>query len=1180
MAERHHPGTPARELLRPFDTLGVSAFALGLALSWALVAGGRRFDFLLLLPILALALCAPRWSGGPRDGERLIRGGFGLAVALILGLTLLRQPRAEDAALTVPLLLALVAVATAILQGVLAPRATLGAILGALAILAGLGLAFGADAAQALGGALRSPTPWATLALVALGVGLLARIERRRTQMVAYALALAGLAAYWQWGGPLGAPAGIRGGLFPLELRAVGLLPAFILIGGTAQLLLALLLPRAPWRRAARADLAAHLLLLGLPVVADLLPLRRPLPFEGDFRLAWLALFLVALLLARLAVAVGFLLRAARPEPGAGDESARGRETRLALAFFVLCAAAYWPATLWRVESYGLYGDEPQYLAATMSLWNNRNLELADSMFSPQMTAVLADPDAERGLHFYEDGSADRMLFSRNFGPARTGVYLPLVAAPGMTSAVELVNPGIESAGGQVLFRDAGGAIVETRQVLVEPGKSLLLLPPAEPGGPLSATIGVGKPIGAAARLTVPGAGTETYFGGAVTSRHCLPFDLDPARWRAQALIQNGFPTATIAGWTRYDGAGKTLSEGRVTIPPDGVATLATDLGGGAGSLCLAADGPIAAALVARSSPGLLVVQSAPATEARVAIPERHTTLGYHGERHAIIHNPSNSEIAYLTLDRAGFPKGQPVPILPHGTWSYAVSDGSATLTARQPVMVSIRETIGVHAAAVTPEGTAATSLIVPTIDIGRDGYAVSQIELANAEAEPVQATLNLTDGEGRTLWSDKIWVEADGTTSKPFWYKGDDSRFLTIAARTPLTATLLQREIRTGRPVHGLGLSLALLPGWAVGGYGGVLVTLAALAALVALALYELLRRIGLDARAALGLAALVACSSPLSPAAARLYAEVGGTLLLLLALLCVDNWRIGRWSAPLAAPLALLCLAGVVLFHGRLLPAALVIAGMGVALVLARLVRRAGGASRRRWAWAGGIVVAGFGLSALAVVAAMAFEPRLRPDYLRKFILLDALGPQSFGILFDRASGLFPAVPVLLLSAGGFVWLIRRAPFLGWASLLIVVAQFAAIAIRLGGWETWGPPGRYIYPSVPFWALALGAAWCRGFARPARRLAGGLAALGIAVTAFSWWLPLGLHYGTGGPNPYWFADVILPPLLGVNPFRLFPALPSEPRAPWAAVLPWLALLGLGTLLGVRRDPKRDGKE
>ena len=292
--------------------------------------------------------------------------------------------------------------------------------------------------------------------------------------------------------------------------------------------------------------------------------------------------------------------------------------------------------------------------------------------------------------------------------------------------------------------------------------------------------------------------------------------------------------------------------------------------------------------------------------------------------------------MVYLTLDRQGFPKGQQVAIAPHGTWSFPISSMPAVITTGDPVMVSILETIGSHAAAITPEGTASTALILPAIDIGRDGYAVSQIELTNAGAEPVQATLNLTDGSGKTLWSDKIWVEANGTTSKPFWYKGDDSRFLSIQARTPLTATLLQREIRTERPVHGLGLSLALVPGYAAGGYGGVLVTVALLAALVVLALYELLRRIGLDARIAVGVAALIACSSPLSPAAVRLYAEVGGTLFLLLALLCLDNWRIGRWSLLLTLPLTLLCLAGTALFHTRLLPAVLVIAGMGVLLGL----------------------------------------------------------------------------------------------------------------------------------------------------------------------------------------------------------------------------------------------------
>lgn len=1164
------PSLPTRAALRPFAALGVSAFALGLLLSWAFLAGGRRLDFFLLLPILGLALCAPRWRGGWHGGERTLRGGTGVLAALILGLTLLRQPRPEDVALTIPLWLIVVSGVTVVLHATLPPRVALGAILTMLAVLAGLGQAFGADAAQALGAALRTGTPWGLLIIVAVGVLILARVERRWVQLIAYAIALAALAIFWQWGGPLDSLARVRGGLQPLEIRAGQLVPTFIIIGGVAQLLLALLLPRGDWRGTARRDLAALLLLCGVPLVADLLPLRRPLYFENDFRVAWLALFLVALVFARSAIAVRFLLRSA-DAPSGPAITPRARETRLALAFVVVCFAAYWPATLWRAASYGMVGDEPSYLAATMSLWNERNLELANSMFAPQMTAVLADPQGERELHVYEDGSADRMLFSRNLGTPRVDLYLPLVAAPGMTSAIALINPDRESAGGEIIFRDGGGAVVEKRPILIASQQSLLLTPPAAPNGPLSASIKVGKPIGTAVRLTVPGAGTETYFGAAVTPRHCLPFTLDPARWQAEALIQNGFPTETIVDWTRYDTGGQALAKGKVTIPADGVATLPADLTGGTGTLCLAADGPVAAALVARATPGLLVVQSAPAAARRIDIPDRHMTLGYQGQRTVVVHNPSDSEIVTLTVDREGGPRGQQVEVMPRGTWSYAISADQATLTAQGSVMVSILETIGGHATSVTPEGTAVASSIVPTIDIGRDGYAVSQIELTNAGTEPVQATLNLTDGRGRTLWSDKIWVEANGTTSKPFWYKGEDSRFLTIEARTPLTTLLLQREIRSAGPVHGLGLSLALLPGYALGGYDGVLITVALLAALVALAIYQLLRRVGLDPRAAILVAALVGCSSPLSPAVVRLYAEVGGTLFILLALLCIDNWRTGRWSAHVAAPLAALCLGGVVLFHARLFPAALVVAGMGVLAGLWRLLGAGTRRSPRRWALAIGGALAGLLGLVVAVAMASRFEPRLRPEYLDSFIRTSIVGPQSFGILFDRASGLFPAAPFFLLAGGGFVWLIRRAPFFGWTALAVATVQFAVIAVRAGGWETWGPPGRYIYPAVPFWALAFGAAWCWGFARPVRWLAGILAAFGLAVTAFSWWLPLGLHYGFFAGSSYWFTDAVLPPLLGTNPFRLFPALPSNSSPAWMAVVPWVLLLVIGGFFSLR---------
>ncbi len=1154
--------------------VGLPAFALGLALAWANAAGGRRFDFLLLPPILFLMLAAPRWPGGRSaadplapDGDRrvepLLRGIVPVALALMLGLTLLRGRDPAAAALT-PMLLALwVAVAYAALTAAVGPRAAQGGILAGLAGLAGLGLAFRLDAPQALGTALLTPTPWVALALVALSALALARPWPRRIQWPIYALAVGALAAYWGWGAPLAG----AGRLAPFEGRALGLIPAFILIGGGAQLLLAFLLPRVPWGRTAAADLAATLPLAGVPLVASLLPLRTPLFFEGDFGVAWLALALIAVVLLRAAVMVAFARRAALALDLAATP--RARDTRLALAFFVLCAAAYWPAILWRVESYGLYGDEPQYLAATMSLWNGHNLQLADSMFSPQMTAVLSDPNADRDLHIYEDASTDRMLFSHNFGPARTTAFLPFVAAPGVTSAIEIFNPDLESAGGTLVFRDAAGTTIEERPVLVPPGKSLLLQPPAAPGL-VSAALVVGKPVGTAVRLTAPGAGTELYFGQAVTPRHCLPFDLPTRGWTAQLIVQNGFPTAGSAAWTRYDPAGTPLAQGTMALPGNGSGTVPVELAGGYGTICVAADGPVTPILVAQGSPGLLIVQSAAATPSRIDVPERRVTLGYGGEREVLLHNPSADSVA-VTIGRPGVPPEE-AGIAAHGTWRFASGGGTATITTADGVMSGVVERLGVHSAAVTPEQTAGTALTLPTIDTGRDGYAVSQIELTNREPEAVQATLAIQDGSGAILWSDKIFVGANTTTTKAFWYTGADSRFMTIAARTPLTATLLQREIRSAGFAHGLGLALALLPGYAIGGYGGVLATVALLAATVALALHALLRRLGLDAPTAIGVGATLAFSSPFTPAAVRLYAEVGGTLCLLLAVLCADNWRRGRWPLWVTGPLIALCIAGATLFHPRLLPPGLVIGGLTALLALWRAGRRLRRGGGRRWLALGGGLLGGATLLAGGAALALAVEPRLRPAFLARFFDARGLGAQEFGVLLDRAAGILPTVPLLLLAGSGFVWAIRRAPFLGWTALAVTVTQYALVALRQGGWETWGPPGRYIYPAVPFLGLAFGAAWCWGFGRPVRLLAGALGAVGLLVTFYAWWLPLGLHYGVGGAASYWFADVILTPLLGANPFRLFPALPSTLRAPWATVLPWLAVLLVGALLGVRR--------
>ncbi len=1138
------------------------------------MADGRTV-FLAFLPVVALLIAAPVPQAFTLRDEHLLRGGLGLLVALLLGVLIFWGQDRADSSVSLLLWLLLLALLTGIFQAVLPPRVALGATCGVLAGIVALALAFRNEALPALDITLRLTSLWGMITLVVAGVGFLGWLTSRWGQLVAYSVTIAALAAWWQWVGPLG-ELGSLSQLGPLEVRAVQLIPVFILIGGGCQLALALLLPQLAWRVVAQRDLAAHLFLIGVPLAAQLVPVRRTLYFEGDFRVAWLAILPIGLLLLRLLVAASALLQAAKA-PFAADPGIERRQfLRLALAFFLVCFSTYWGAAIWRGASFGLIGDEPSYLAAAMSLWNDHNLELASSMFSPEMTAVVADPEGERELHVYEDASTDRMLFSRNFGTPRRDLYFPLVADRGMTSAIELVNPDLESAGGDVVFRDSAGQVVESRPVIVPAGKSLIAVPPANPAGPLSATITVGKPIGAAARLTVPGAGTETYFGTAVAPRHCLPLDFAPGRWQAQTLIQNGFPTDTIVRWTQYTGGGQTLTEGRLTIPGQGLAALPTNVEQRRSTLCLAADGPIAAALVARARPGLVVVQSAPAAPLRVDIPERHTTLGYQGERQVIVHNPSAYDPVALTFKPdSGPPLAVSLP--PHGTWSLQTMSATGVITTTDPVMVNILEYIGGHAAAVTPEGTAATTLRVPVIAIGQDGYAVSQIELTNPGPEAVQATLWLTDGNDGLLWSDKIWVQANGTSSKAFWYTGRDSRVLRIEARTPLTATLLQREIRSDQPVHGLGLSLALIPGYALAGFQGVLATVAALAALVALALFWMMRRVGIAAAPAVGLALLVACSSPLSPAAVRLYAEVGGTFCLLLAALLIDTWRIGRWRGWVAAPLAALSLGGAVLFHGRLIVIAALIAGLGFALALWRIMRSLTRQSRRRILL---VILTGVAVACGVVAAfylAAWYEPRLRPDHLREFVDPARLQPRVFGILFDRGSGLLPMVPVLFLVLGGLVWLVRRRPFWGWLTVGVVVAQFIAVAVRFSGWETWGPPGRYIYPAVPFWGLALAAAWVWGFSRPVRWLGYLLALCGVCVTAFSWWLPLGLHYGISASTPYWFTDIFMQAFLGGNPFMFFPTMGTYATVSLRDVLPWLGAMLVGGLLAIRWGWLRD---
>jgi 4-amino-4-deoxy-L-arabinose transferase-like glycosyltransferase len=404
--------------------------------------------------------------------------------------------------------------------------------------------------------------------------------------------------------------------------------------------------------------------------------------------------------------------------------------------------------------------------------------------------------------------------------------------------------------------------------------------------------------------------------------------------------------------------------------------------------------------------------------------------------------------------------------------------------------------------------------------------------------------------------------VSAGATVSHPFWYKAPDSAVLSVQADQPLTGTLLQHEVKTRWPFHPVGLSVALLPGYALGGYLGALATVSLFAALLVVTVYNLLRRVGIQSRHALIVAAIMAFSPPISTYAVQLYPEIAGTFLLLVGLLGLLHWRARRpWGVVAGG----LCIVLAPFFHTRLLPLSLlIVAALIVAAAVASLRRTS---LRRRIINVSLLGAAVLVLSAVLLVVVLS-ERRFNTAYLARYFAPLSIGQHTLGILFDRTSGLLPFMPVLLVASAGFYWLARRAPYLGLTALGVVGAQLLLAAARRDGWEIWGPPARYILPAVPFVALALGAVWEWSFGRWRRSLAVLLAGWGVVVAVFAAWFPLGMYYTTAR---YSFGDQLLRGLFGTNPLDLVPIIQVVHPPTRAVTVAVLLLLVGGVLVGLR---------
>jgi hypothetical protein len=367
---------------------------------------------------------------------------------------------------------------------------------------------------------------------------------------------------------------------------------------------------------------------------------------------------------------------------------------------------------------------------------------------------------------------------------------------------------------------------------------------------------------------------------------------------------------------------------------------------------------------------------------------------------------------------------------------------------------------------------------------------------------------------------------------------------------------------------LHAVGLSVLILPAWALAGYAGVTVLMALLAALVALEVREWVRettgREGL-AEAAGWVAAL---SPPLVHYAGLVFTEVPAALLLSYGLRRGRDPALGRGGAVAVG----LAAAALPWLNVRYAPLAVV--------VLAHAMWRHG-----RWrttipALVPG-VVSGAGLLVYHHVLYGFLDPR-RVYGRRPEVSLSTLPEGLPGLLLDQEFGLLVYAPLLALAIPGLVFLWRRDRKVA----IAVGAAVVAVLLTAGTWPMWrggfNPPGRFLVPIAPLLGVAVALAWeRRGLTAGASLLLGWTLWTGLAGA----WEPRlvhrdrddtaplfrqlsGAHEWTGLLPGYVLADPDRHRLAAVWAVALLAAVPWRTRATSAGRT---AIAGLGLIVAAQ---------
>ncbi len=301
----------------------------------------------------------------------------------------------------------------------------------------------------------------------------------------------------------------------------------------------------------------------------------------------------------------------------------------------------------------------------------------------------------------------------------------------------------------------------------------------------------------------------------------------------------------------------------------------------------------------------------------------------------------------------------------------------------------------------------------------------------------------------------------------------------------------------REGRiySLHAVGLSLLVLPAYAVGGYPAASFFMALLAVALALEIRGLLRDVLGPGGAADGAAWLVALCPPLLHYAGLVFTEIPAALLVVVVL------RRGREAGTRTLP-GLLGIGSAAAF----LPWLNVRYGL-VAVVLYAYAAASFAAGMRRNARALAALL-GPGIVSLAALAAYHhalygfYDPRRVYGATREFAV-GTFAEGLPGLFFDQEFGLLAYAPLFVLAIPGLLRLARDHARLA----LAIVGLAAIVVLTAGAWPMWrggfNPPARFLVPLVPGLALAVAVRLKRRVTAGAALLAGWSVWTGLAGAA-----------------------------------------------------------------------------